>query len=69
MSVIISHTRDQGDGTTQVFFRTPGGEEASVVCGHDKLADGSVYEVMDRHAILVDEAAAVGYTGRTEGAE
>jgi hypothetical protein len=54
MDVNIDRTENLGDGRVQVFFRTPGGTHTYVTVGHDKLADGRVYDVMAYQAGLVD---------------
>ena len=64
MGLLITWREDQCDGTTLVRYRTPGGHDARVVVGLDKIADGTVYEIMAADAERVDAEHAALATGR-----
>lgn len=65
---LITQTVDQGDGNVAVHGADLHGNQAVVHCGRDKIADGTVYLLLDaaldkvrqtrRHLGMVDRAEA-----------
>ena len=69
MSVQVTQTLDNGDGTVTVYGCVPGGQIAHVVVGRDKLADGTAYTMLGIAAAKLDNAAGALHTQTTLDSE
>ncbi len=57
MTIRIDRTTDNGDGTLTVYAVTPGYHQCHVIVGRDKVADGTVYALLELAASKVDSRA------------
>lgn len=59
MSVTITQTVNNGDGTWIIYGRRPGGQVAHVIAGLDQLKSGAVYDMLEIAAKKLDAKAAL----------